>query len=361
MLIDLTPLTVKIEASPFKNVYWFSRYLLDTDQYGGIGRNKEMRLLKQVSFIENITSDTTLTDDEKFVVAKKSLLTDIYTMASGGTKVGQKYAAFAQLLDNELCNIIDVIVFCITVKYIVSPINKAMAMIPSDDYEFSTKTARAILDTYGQNKVGAVIKAWDNLGLKGCLNAERAVIVDAFSQLTYNVSKLNVDHKSLDDNIIFTAFVQEFERRVGQKRKTRGGHSLESVVNFLFEYFKIKSSRRPSHFDQDIEVDQWFRCNDGWSIGISCKRTLRERWKQLSQADRGTLSHFKIREIWHLITFDSDLTDDKIVRLGEQSQVFYLLDDSPVYERCMKHSGMSSYVRPLSHLITDIHQAMQNR
>ena len=50
-------------------------------------------------------------------------------------------------------------------------------------------------------------------------------------------------------------------------------------------------------------------------IGISCKRTLRERWKQLSQADRGTLSRFKINELWHLITYDKDLTDDKIVRL----------------------------------------------
>lgn len=69
---------------------------------------------------------------------------------------------------------------------------------------------------------------------------------------------------------------------------------------------------------QDLEVDKWFKCKDGWSIGISCKRTLRERWKQLSQADRGTLSRFKIKELWHLITYDKDLTDDKIVRLGEQ-------------------------------------------
>ena len=149
-----------------------------------------------------------------------------------------------------------------------------------------------------------------------------------------------------------TAFVQEFERRAGQKRKARGGHSLESVLNFLFDYYKLKSSEKPFHFDQDIEVDKWFKCKDGWSVGISCKRTLRERWKQLSQADRGTLSHFKIKEIWHIITFDSDLSDDKIVRLGEQSHIFYLFDESPVYSRCIEHKGMKSYVR--SNLIEDI-------
>ena len=89
-------------------------------------------------------------------------------------------------------------------------------------------------------------------------------------------------------------------------------------------------------------------------VGISCKRTLRERWKQLSQADRGTLSHFKIRELWHLITFDSDLSDDKIVRLGEQAQIFYLPAASETYKKCSAHPGMKDYVRPLNNFVDDI-------
>ena len=129
---------------------------------------------------------------------------------------------------------------------------------------------------------------------------------------------------------------------------------MESITDFLFNYYNFKSSSKPDHFDQDIEVDKWFKCKDGWTVGISCKRTLRERWKQLSQADRGTLSHFKIRELWHLITYDKDLSDDKIVRLGEQGQVFYLLDNSDVLARCKNHPGMKDYVRPLSNFIDDI-------
>ena len=31
----------KIEHSPFKNIYWFARYLLNTDQYGALGKSKE--------------------------------------------------------------------------------------------------------------------------------------------------------------------------------------------------------------------------------------------------------------------------------------------------------------------------------
>ena len=37
-----------------------------------------------------------------------------------------------------------------------------------------------------------------------------------------------------------------------------------------------------------------------------------ERWKQVSSADPDTLSKHKIKEIWHLITYDNDLSDDNI-------------------------------------------------
>ncbi len=345
---------MKIERSPFKNVYWFARYLLDTDQYGGLGRSKEMAMLKTVSLVETILANLGIDDNEKFRIAKSTILDEIMHLTTPNTKVYAKYKNFCRCLEAEIKNLNDVIAFEITMKYIVAPINRALAMIPSSDYEFSAKAAKSILDFYGREKAGLVISVWDRLGVHGCINVERVAIVEAFNQLLDSIAGLRIAHDTVDDSIMLTAFVQEFERRAGQKRKSRGGQSLESVTSFLFEYFNIKSSTRPAHFDQDIEVDKWFRCKDGWSIGISCKRTLRERWKQLSQADRGTLSHFKIKEIWHLITFDSDLSDDKIVRLGEQRQIFYLLDDSPTYIRCASHAGMQAYVRPLSRLIDDI-------
>ena len=146
--------------------------------------------------------------------------------------------------------------------------------------------------------------------MKGCLDAERALIVEEFMRLIENLSALKIMHSTFDDNLILTSFIQEFERRLGQKRKSRGGTSLETVTDFIFGYYGFKSTSKPNHFDQDIEVDKWFKCKGGWIVGISCKRTLRERWKQLSQADRGALSHFKIRELWHLITFDKDFVDD---------------------------------------------------
>lgn len=345
----------KIEQSPFKNIYWFARYLLNTDQYGALGKSKEAQLLNTVAILENLLIQEGITNDEKLIVCKNTLSSEISAMVRQGTKNAGLANNLIDILNREICSLEDVIIFCITMKYVVAPINRALETIPSNDVEFCEKTAASILDSLGEEKAGVVIETWDNLGVRGCLDAERTAVVEAFTKLVDNLAALNaIKHSELDDNLILTAFVQEFERRLGQKRKARGGTSLETVVTFLFNYYHFSSAAAPSHFNQDLEVDKWFKCKDGWSIGISCKRTLRERWKQVSQADRGTLSHFKIKELWHIITYDKDLSDDKIVRLGEQGQIFYLMDNSETYLRCKSHIGMQSYVRPLSELISDI-------
>ncbi len=345
----------KIENSPFRNIYWFSRYLLNTDQYGALGKVKEIQLLKVISVLENIMVQSVMTDDEKFIVCKNTLFTEINEMVKQGTKNAGLVHNLIDVLDKEIKTMEDVVIFCVAMKYVVAPINQAIVAVPSDDTEFCEKAATNILCTLGEEKVGLLIETWDGLGVKGCLDIERTAVVESFMNLIDNLSSLDIiKHDSLDDNLILTAFVQEFERRLGQKRKARGGNSLETVVSFIFDYYKFTSTEAPEHFNQDLEVDKWFKCNDGWNIGISCKRTLRERWKQVSQADRGTLSHFKIKELWHIITYDKDLSDDKIVRLGEQGQIFYLMDSSEIYQKCINHIGMKDYVRPLSKLVSDI-------
>ncbi|MBQ3452159.1 MAG: hypothetical protein IJG32_07825, partial [Selenomonadaceae bacterium] len=338
----------------FRNVYWFARYLLNTDKFGALGKSKENQLLELVSILENLASQENFSAEEKFLLLKATLLNEIKNLVKPSTKTHILALNLVQRLDKDIKTVEDVIIFCISMKYLVAPINRAMEIVPSDDKKFCETAAKSILDTFGEEKIALLIETWDELGVKGCLDAERTLVVETFTRLQENLSALNIFHSKLDDNIMLTAFIQEFERRLGQKRKSRGGNSLETVADFIFNYYGFKSMSEPSHFDQDIEVDKWFKCKDGWIVGISCKRTLRERWKQLSQADRGKLSHFKIRELWHLITFDKNLSDDKIVRLGEQGQIFYLPDTSETYKKCSEHLGMKNYVRPLKNFVDDI-------
>ena len=339
--------------SPWRNSYWFARMLLNTDQYGAIGKKGE-KMLTLVGEMEAVLEQPQLTDEEKLKVCVDVLYRNIEGLARQGTKTAGLYMDFAGAIETQFQSVADVIVFVTTLRYIVLPANDALARVPSDDLDFCHTTAKNILDSLGKTAVGKVVAVWDNLGVRGCLDVERREVVREFTRLRANLQALSVPRSEIEDNIILTAFVQEFERRAAQKRKTRAGGSLEDISTFLFDYYKFKSHEKPDHFQTDIEVDKWFRCKDGWSIGISCKRTLRERWKQVSSADGNALSRYKIKEIWHLITYDRDLSDEKITMLGQQRQVFYLADDSERYLTAKKHKGMKDYVRPLSALIDDI-------
>jgi len=339
--------------SPWRNAYWFARMLLNTDQYGAIGK-KDTIMSSLVSEIEAVIEQQLLTDKDKFKVCLNIIRNKIGSASRKGSKTANLYEDLLVALESELQSITDIIVFAVTIKYVVQPANVALNNVPSDDIEFCRTTAKNILDTLGKENVGKVISVWDTLGVRGCLDVERREIIREFTKLRANLNALSIPRTELEDNAILTAFTQEFERRAGQKRKSRAGGSLEDISTFLFNYYGFKSHEKPDHFQTDIEVDKWFKCKDGWSIGISCKRTLRERWKQVSSADGNALSRYKIKEIWHLITYDRDLSDDKITMLGQQRQVFYLADESPIYKHAKEHIGMRNYVRPLSQLIDDI-------
>lgn len=342
-----------IYNSPWRNAYWFARMLLNTDQYGALGK-KEDFIVNLITKIECLLNCSALSANEKFTVCRTTLLKEIKSSARKGTKSANSSEELAIALDKEFKTLEDIIVFIITIRYIVLPTNEALRRVPSDDTMFCRDTAKCILDTLGKTQVDKAISAWDTLGVQGCLNAERIEILHEFTKLRRNLEALSIKRSEIEDNAILTAFVQEFERRAGQKRKSRAGNSLEDIATFLFNYYNFSSHPKPDHFQTDIEVDKWFKCKDGWSIGISCKRTLRERWKQVSSADSNALSRYKIKEIWHLITYDRDLSDDKITMLGQQRQIFYLSENSERYKYASQHVGMKSYVRPLSQLIDDI-------
>lgn len=349
----------KIDESAFKKVYWFARQLVNNDKYGALGTKKESKLLATVALVEALMVNDSLNDEQRFRVAKHQLLSDVEEMYKAGSKGADLVRGFRYEIEDAIKTLDDLAIFCFTVRHVVVAINHAMEQVPSDDKDFAIKQARAILDELGYDGIGHVVLTWDSLGERGCLDAERALVVEQYQDLVYSLSKLGISHNELDDALVSTAMIQEFERRLGQKRTSRAGRSLESVVGFLFDYYKIPSAAAPEHFSIDLEIDKWFACKGGRTIGISCKRTLRERWKNLIGANRDTLSRYKIREIWHVITYDADLSENKVVDLGKERHFFYLRDDSPQYARLKEEVVTSDYVRPLSQLIVDIQKNRQ--
>lgn len=345
----------KILRNPWGNSYWFARMLINGDKYGAIG--KETKLLTEVCIaLQKIIEDKQQSEYVKIDLSKKVMKQLFEKRFARKTGKTERINLFLADLFLKFESMIDVTVFVLTAQSILIPINVALESIPSDDRVYTEAIAKAYLEKLGEKALATVINIWDDAGVIGCLNAERIAVVQGFSHLRRDIYQM----PEQEANMVLTAYVQEFERRLGQKRKGRAGGSLEDVTSFLLNYFNIKIVHKPEHFQADIEVDKWISCKDKWLIGISCKRTLRERWKQVSSANSEILSKFKIKELWHLVTYDEDLSDEKLTLLGGQRHIFYLRDDSRRLLYAQSHIGMSNYVRPISKFISDIKREQGN-
>ena len=333
------------------NTYWFARILINNDKYAGIG--KDTKLLSLIASSLRVISKENTDAVETLQLQKQTLRNILEDRFKKAAAQQPRIQLLLSDLDTEIKTSIDMEVFILTCESIMIPLNQAIANIPSDDKEFTLNISKSYLDVKGEKGLATVINLWDDLGVKGCLTAERTEIVKAFTTLRVMLTRDKTITEEEKD-IVLSAFTQEFERRAGQKRKGRAGGSLEDVTNFILEYYHIKRAEAPAHFQADIEVDNWVKTKDGWLIGISCKRTLRERWKQVSSAEAGILSKFKIKHIYHIVTYDEDLSDDKLTLLGGHRHIFYLPDNSRRLKIAQAHVGLKDYVRPISELVNDL-------
>lgn len=345
-------------VSPWDNVYWFSRMLIESSN-GGIG-SKTRIMHETARIINSILNDEDLAKFEQFnktddKLTRLNTLTKnkIINSARSGTAKRVQLEQLWKNLEKRLLSPIDYKVLAVTCDKVMVPINESLEKIPSSDEEFAETFAEALLKEKGASGLSTIINLWDDIGSFGCITAERMEIVHAFSNLEEYLKSF-VSQEERD--IVLTAFCQEFERRAGQKRKGRAGRSVESVTSFILNFFGVAATHAPEHFTTGLEIDKWIRGRDGWLIGISCKRTLRERWKQAYTTDTDLLNRHKILQLWHVITFDADLSDNKITEMGSHKAILYLPDDSPKLKRALIHEGMKDYVRPISSFVDDLYR-----
>lgn len=347
-----TEFVEQISENPWDNVYWFSRMLIASDKYGGVGTDTKTMTELATGIrlaIQQLAPDES---DEIAIDILQSTVNKILTKRWQNTKKISAINALIEDLSKKLLTRKDFEVLALTSEKIMIPINIALHSIPNDDRIFAESIAHALLTNKGEEGLASVINLWDDVGSYGCLTAERVQVVRCFSLINEDLNSLELT--PLEKDIILTSFCQEFERRLGQKRKGRAGRGVESVTSFILNFYKIKASETPEHFTTGLEIDRWLRNKTGWYIGISCKRTLRERWKQAYTTDLDLLNRHKIKALWHVLTFDRDLSDDKITEMGSHKAIIYLPDDSPRYLRASQHTGMAQYVRPLTSLIKDL-------
>lgn len=346
------------KQSPWENVYWFARMLINSDKYGGVGTDSKTLLSMAGAVREALLDSKGQSEAKRLSLVKKMIREILFERWKNAAAKLDRLALLCEDLDTQLVSLDDVEVLLFTCESVIVPVNNALPGIPNDDRQFTEVKCRTYLSEMSEHDgLATVISKWDTLGERGSLEEERIAVVREFSRLRNELLQFT----KANPDIVLSAFVQEFERRLSQKRKGRGGRSLEDVTSFLFDYYGIKAANSPEHFQADMEVDKWIKTSDGWLIGISCKRTLRERWKQVSSGTAELLGKFSIRQFWHVVTYDEDLSKDKLTLLGSQRHIFYLRDDSRILKHALDHEGLKNYVRPMSQFIQDIRNAQEKK
>lgn len=270
-----------------------------------------------------------------------------------------KVEKFVDSLDQFITLPEDLLVFKFLIENVIIPLNLLLQKVPEEDNVIED-LIHEYLKVEGETGLDDVILMWHRVEQQWCMETERALIVAGFRILRETLDDLFQSKRitRLDADQSLTAFVQEFERRlVRGVRPGRAGRSLEDVTGVILDHFGIKNyADAPDHIKTVFEVDKILQLPDGWRIGVSCKRTLRERWKQAASLDLQTMDDEKIKSTWHVITYTSDLTVPKVEAIGESRGVVYIPEDDHFYISHSKEPDISEYMRPLSYFISDLHK-----
>jgi hypothetical protein len=147
----------------------------------------------------------------------------------------------------------------------------------------------------------------------------------------------------------FAYMVQRLEKDLGNMRKARRGKTFEKVICGLLNFIGISCEIPTGEYRErlrriDIVIPNSVEAleNPDKAVFITCKRTLRERWRQ-------EVPTVGPNQRVYLLTLDEELSQEKANEIRSLGLIVYVRDD-------LKQSRFSSksWVRKLSDLPKDI-------
>ena len=213
---------------------------------------------------------------------------------------------------------------------------------------------------------GSVLVEFDQRATEKFLEYEKKAI-RKLAQLWIESQESNVKERFreiLEDNenfvkklaeifISFAELVQRLEKDLGNMRKARGGAIFEKSVIELLKYIGIPCQAPKGEVREKLRrVDVVVPSEDialntpDKAVFITCKRTLRERWKQ-EVPSAGPNQRF------YLVTIDHKLSDKKVKEIGSKGLIVYVRDE-------LKEENFKNFhwVRKLSDLPKDLETFM---
>lgn len=125
----------------------------------------------------------------------------------------------------------------------------------------------------------------------------------------------------------FGTLVQKFEKDLGNMRKARGGKTFEKTVLKLLEFIDIKgetptgrASEQLRRIDIVIPSTEVALETPDKAIFLTCKRTLRERWKQ-------EVPQARLNQRIYLLTIDDSLPENKANEINQKGLIAFVRDE----------------------------------
>ena len=225
--------------------------------------------------------------------------------------------------------------------------NKAVSDIPSGEAMVAARDiAKQELAMHGDSAISSLFTNWDNITYHACIAKENDIAVALENRIDNALEGYRFPMDPEVRAAMRVASLQEYERRAGQKRKGRAGEDLQQAVQTIFEHIGLNFKADPSLVTGTLEADLIVYGANGWQILVSCKRTGRERVKQISSDQNELTKNRYTKVIWFFTDFDQ--TDNRVTDLGVRGSVFYLPDESEDFRRLNSNPATSQYVRPLS-------------
>lgn len=354
MSATVTAIRNNIGVESWDKVYWILRMLINTDGYDGPGRDTDA--MKSIS----VLVDSLINENHPFFDLKKMVFDELYDLlvpANDESKRSGKRKQFLCDLQSQLLTFEDIRMFGFVCGYMIAAANDVMeAVVSRTGDAHSARLVKQLLTQNGAHGVSEVIYRLDRKGYEDVLTLERDLLVGAFDRLnrTMQSRRVPVDARS----VVSTAFVQEMERRLAQKRKVLAGGGLKSALKLIFKHYKISVVADEKDIDAKFNLDMVVQAYDGRMIGLVAKRTNRDRLKQVSGYASGKIlrsvqtpyGEIAIDEIWHIMVMDDDLSDKKIRALPKEHRLF-LHESSQRFEDFVKYPrvhGLSDLIGMLS-------------
>jgi hypothetical protein len=149
---------------------------------------------------------------------------------------------------------------------------------------------------------------------------------------------------------MFLPFANSLEKRFGNSRRSRAGSTLEQIIRILLLMIEIpcqkpskEAKKKLKRIDIVVPNQKVALEEPDKAYFISCKRTLRERWKQAIPERKMSWRVF-------LVTLDEDLSKEKAKEIKKEGFIVYVPDDV----KKQKHLRGKAWIRKLSALPVDL-------